>query len=73
MGEYADMIINGETCQYCMSEYPPEPTGFPWTCGDCKSEMYPKAPAKKVKCPECGKRVKEIGLVQHVRDSHGSK
>jgi peptide subunit release factor 1 (eRF1) len=74
MGEYADMIINGETCQYCMSEYPDEPVGYPWTCRDCKSEMTkgtkPKPQAAKVKCPECGKKVKEVGLADHVNDVH---
>tara|TARA_R110000782_G_C14802249_1_gene411980 strand:- start:160 stop:390 length:231 start_codon:yes stop_codon:yes gene_type:complete len=70
MGEYADMIINGETCQYCMSEYPDEPVGYPWTCRDCRKEMNPKTPAKKVVCNQCGKRVKEIGLAQHIHDVH---
>ena len=73
MGEYADMIINGETCQYCMAEYPPEPTGIPWTCAGCNQDMNPKATAVKVKCNQCGKRVKEVGLAQHVHDVHGGE
>ncbi len=38
MSEYADMMINGETCQYCIAECPHEPTGYPWTCSDCRKE-----------------------------------
>ena len=70
MGEYADMIINGETCQYCMAEYPPEPTGYPWTCADCKRDTKSKTPAKKATCPQCGKKVKAVGLAQHIKDAH---
>jgi hypothetical protein len=71
MGDIADSIINGEMCQYCMCEYPPEPVGYPWSCPNCASEMgETKEPAVKVNCLECGKRVKEIGLPDHMRDVH---
>lgn len=34
-----------------------------------KSKPAPIA-AVKVKCPTCGKRVKEVGLKDHLRDAH---
>lgn len=32
-----------------------------------------KPPPEKVRCPQCRKRVKKVGLAQHERDTHGVK
>ena len=37
MGEYAEMILDGECCQIC-GEYLGESSGHPMTCDDCHTE-----------------------------------
>lgn len=37
MGEYAEMILDGECCQIC-GEYLGESMGHPMTCASCHSE-----------------------------------
>lgn len=78
MGEYADMIINGESCQEC-NVYMGEPVGYPRTCKGCRRIDFAstagnrKPPANnsgKTNCPVCNKRVKLAGGNDHLRDSH---
>ena len=72
MGDIADMILEGNMCQGCGEIL--DGKGYPTFCPACQQERgidkYGEK-SNKVKCPECGKRVKEIGLSQHMRDKHG--
>jgi hypothetical protein len=77
MGEYAEMMLNGDCCEAC-GEFIGMGIGFPQYCspecaGDRGAQHLPAAPVKKTKCPECGKRVKIAGLGDHLRDVHGAK
>jgi len=76
MGDYADMVLDGIYCQLCGSVVG-EGEGFPVICFSCQKEHNcdgfgdpVKPPAKKVKCPQCGKKVKEAGLKMHQKDVH---
>ncbi len=76
MGEIADAIINGELCEGCGGYVPGTPPGYPRYCSNaCKPartvKPNPNLLLKKCKCPMCGKRVKEVGLKDHMRDAHG--
>jgi len=79
MGEIADMMIDGDLCEGCGVAFDDEGQGFPRRCKECGPYDYqvakksaPPAPSsKKTNCPECGKRVKKIGLPQHIQDIHG--
>lgn len=76
MGDIADMILEGELCQEC-GAYMEGADGYPRSCRSCKPNF--KKPAKtataqeKVNCPHCMKRVKRVGLSNHIKDSHGGK
>jgi hypothetical protein len=77
MGEYADMIINGESCQEC-GAYLGEAVGYPRTCRSCKPAGGSNGHLRtlivaKTNCPTCNKRVKKAGLADHMRDAHGVK
>lgn len=75
MGEYAEMMLDG-TCCACCGEFLGTDAGYPIYCPGCEPdfidapEPLPKG-KPKVACPECGKRVKEVGLNDHMRDVHG--
>lgn len=79
MGEIAEMMLDGTLCQYC-GEYIGDDCGYPRSCG-CYVEKepiegYPEQnwkPKPHCKCPECGKRVKVVGLADHRRDVHQIK
>ncbi len=80
MGEYAEMMLAGTCCEAC-GEYLGFGSGFPAYCSPaCAAsrgvfvQFYtPRKPIPKTKCPECGKKVKRVGLRDHLRDMHGSK
>ena len=85
MGDIADMILEGCMCQGC-GEFLGEGEGFPAYCPSCQSDenkaekalkkaanIEKNARQKKTKCPDCGKKVKEIGLSMHRRDVHSPK
>ncbi len=88
MGEIADMMIDGELCEQC-GVYMGGSAGFARMCGGCDRENAPARKAaraarhaatlaqhqaiKKVACATCGKRVKAVGLPDHMRDAHGVK
>ncbi len=40
---------------------------------DCGPKKAGKPTPKKIACPVCQKRVKEVGLADHQRDAHGVK
>lgn len=69
MGEYAEMMLDGTMCCVCGEFMGSGGEGFPRTCAGC-SRSAP-APTTRVKCPQCGKKVKEAGLADHKRDVHG--
>lgn len=86
MGEIADMMLEGlldeETGEYIgdqnMEDFGVEAPGFPRSLEREYREgrkpwddpVKPKV-KPKVKCPQCGKRVKAAGLQMHIRDVHG--
>ena len=81
MGEYADMIIDGETCQEC-GVYLGEAVGYPRSCRSCnshsglnnfdsvKNRRQPGEPREKVTCSVCKKRVNKVGIKDHMRVLH---
>ncbi|HGM6773280.1 TPA: hypothetical protein ACKQAW_003889 [Stenotrophomonas maltophilia] len=85
MGEYADMMIDGDVCEGCGVYLPGCGQGFARYCRHCqptkaerKAENIARHTAeqarkKKVPCPTCGRRVREIGMADHQRDAHGVK
>lgn len=72
MGDIADMMLEGDMCQGCGEILDGE--GFPTFCQACQDEMgidaYGDKRAEKASCPICGKRVKAVGLPDHLRDKH---
>lgn len=74
MGEIADMMLEGELCEQC-GVYIGADTGYPTLCEACAEENGTperKDPRKqKVKCSVCGRKVKHMGLADHMRDVHG--
>lgn len=89
MGDIADLILDGildeETGEYIgdrnLEKYGTKAPGFPISLErerrekqERKARNIAKNPAqKKTNCPECGKRVKEVGLSMHRRDVHAVK
>ncbi len=73
MGEIADMMLDGTMCSSC-GEFLGGDEGYPVMCKSCESENNDEPLAKplkkKVKCPECGKKVKAVGLSMHIHDVH---
>ncbi len=74
MGEIAEMMLDGTMCSSC-GEYLGGDDGYPVQCPSCSDADDDFGPVEygkpKVSCPECRKRVKEIGLADHMRDKHG--
>ena len=76
------MMLEGGMCEQC-GEFidDGEECGYPRLCAGCEPgqpggddytfEMPPLQ--AKVSCPECGKRVKPLGLADHQRVKHDSK
>lgn len=80
MGEIADMMLDGTLCEGCGVALGGRADGFPRRCGSCRREANAERHAqvlaeqqrqKKVRCPDCGRKVKSIGLADHRRDAHG--
>ena len=84
MGDIADMMLDGTLCSGCGVYMHGKPDGIPRECKECAREtaqfdkaarkaanIEKNARQKKAKCPQCGKRVKEIGLPQHIAAVHG--
>lgn len=79
-----DGTLDMETGEYIGDEnmelFGTEAPGFPRRRGDpsplqATAHLEPETvtiPAgSKVCCPECGKRVKPVGIWQHLKDAHG--
>lgn len=82
MGDIADMMLDGTMCQMCGEFMGGEGDGFPVVCVSCQKDNdideYGTPPDEpepqkkpKVSCQICGKKVKKIGLGQHLKDVHG--
>lgn len=71
MGDIADMMLDGTLCEGC-GVFLGEASGHVRYCSkQCANDRgYSEPDSEKVKCPECGKRVKLIGLAQHLTDKH---
>ena len=73
MGDIAVMMLEGSMCQWCGEIL--DGQGFPTVCQACQEENnvneFGEPRAKKVKCGQCGRKVKEAGLADHLRDKHG--
>jgi hypothetical protein len=85
MGDIADMILDGTLCEGCGAFLNDDAPGYPCRCGSCASELKAEkktaniaahqahiASQRKCKCPTCGRKVKEVGLKDHMRDAHGA-
>lgn len=81
MGDISEMILDGDLCESC-GVYLGGGEGFPRKCRGCKAEerydshqevLKRHKDIKKVKCPTCGKKVKSVGLADHMRDAHQVK
>jgi len=73
MGEIAEMMLDGTLCECCGSYIGRGSQGYPGYCSrQCAEDRNAvESAAKKVKCAACGKKVKKIGLTQHMKDKHG--
>jgi methionyl-tRNA synthetase len=71
MGEISSMILDGTLCEDCGAAMPDRRApGYPRKCNLCGGHV--RGPlVRKVRCDQCGKRVKETGLQDHKRDAHG--
>lgn len=69
MGDIADMILEGELCE-CCGVYMGDACGYPRKCAGCRRDARAPTPSSKVACPKCGKKVKAVGLKDHLRDTH---
>ena len=79
MGEIADMMLEGDMCQWCGEIL--EGGGFPTICAGCQCahgvdqfgdpvKRKPRKAAKRTPCPECGKMISVAGMDQHTRAKH---
>lgn len=68
MGEIADMMLDGTLCEGC-GVYLGDECGYPRYCSGCRPPR--KKAAAKVECPTCKRKVKAVGLIDHMRDAHG--
>lgn len=73
MGEIAEMMLDGTLCECCGASFDDRQSpGFPRycsrQCAEDRGAVEPAAP--KVKCEMCGKKVKAVGIEQHMKDKH---
>lgn len=76
MGDIADQIVNGECCELCGTPCDGEPVGWNYICEECgegdidtnqsKVSLKPKST-----CPICKRKIKSVGLLNHVESEHG--
>lgn len=71
MGEIAEMMLEGTLCEGC-GVYLEGGDGFPRRCSACPRDEKPNvATPAKVECAICKKRVKAVGLRDHMIAVHG--
>lgn len=87
MGEMAEMMLDGTLCEGCGSYIDDHGgEGIPRYCSkQCAQDRgfddyvttgdrsVNSVNPKKTNCPRCMKRVKIVGLADHIRDAHGAK
>lgn len=83
MGDIADMMLDGTLCEGCGVYMPGEGQGVPRRCRDCRPikaerkadniarSQAEQAAAKKHPCPTCGRKLRMVGMADHMRDAHG--
>jgi len=74
MGEVADMMLDGTLCEGC-GVFMGDEVGYPRKCKACRYDERKLAeiPANPhATCPTCGKRVKSVGLAQHIAAKHSA-
>lgn len=69
MGEIAELMLDGTLCEGCGVDMGDE-YGYPRTCAGCRRENATLVRPPKVSCPKCLRRVKVLGLADHMRDVH---
>lgn len=72
MGEITEGILSGDFCQEC-GVYIGDDACYPRSCADCEGRsrtLIRRPDPVKVKCPKCGKVVKESGMRQHMNYKH---
>lgn len=83
MGEIADMMIDGLMCQGCgvfMADM--DSPGYARYCEACNpsskqqrrqftAARVNEPSFRNMNCPDCGARVRKVGLKDHMRDKHG--
>lgn len=73
MGEYADMIIDGEVCQLC-GVFLGDAPGHPRYCPDCNAQAHQKPQNKQLQCPHCERKfIHERALDAHSVAKHGTE
>ena len=70
MGEIADLMLDGSICEGCGVTLPGDAPGHTRLCRTCQHDRAQPAPDAKVACKTCGRRVKAIGLKDHMRAAH---
>lgn len=70
VGEIAEMMLDGTLCEGCGECLPGEAPGHPRRCRECARTWNNPHPDDRVPCKVCGRRVKFIGMKDHVRDAH---
>lgn len=74
MGDIADMMLDGTLCEGCGVYMDSEGHGVHRRCAGCQEPATTAwAPAAKVNCEVCRKRVKLAGITDHMRVVHGVK
>jgi hypothetical protein len=82
MGEIAEMMLDGTLCEGCGVALAGCGEGFPRRCATCardeRAERHQQTMArhqqiKKIPCQTCGRKVKTVGMSDHMRDAHGGK
>lgn len=74
MGEIADMMLDGDLCAGCGGFIDDAGgDGLPRYCGSCDPEgdAEEEPITKHVRCTVCNKKLKPVGLAQHMADKHG--
>ena len=84
MGDIADMMLDGTLCEGCGGYIDGNSNGIPRLCSSCKPTKAERAATniarnaaemalkKKGKCITCGRRVRLVGMADHMKDAHGA-
>ena len=74
MGDIADMMLDGTLCEACGVPFDDRDSpGYPRYHRKCRPHQPPAQTPAKVPCPDCGKKVKPVGLADHQRDTHATR